>query len=353
MLDVSVVLPAFNLNVAFDAPAGETVAVLGPNGAGKSTLLAAVAGVTPLTSGRVTLGDDVLDDTAAGVHVAPRDRGCGVVFQDLRLFPALDVTGNVAFGLRANGMPRRQARERASGVLEDFGLGGLGQRRVQDLSGGEAQRVALARALVAEPRVLLLDEALSALDVRSRAELRALLRRVVRPLTIPRLVVTHDPVEALSLADRLAVLEDGALTWTGTPESLADAPATPFLAALTGLNVVPGVLHREGSSTWVATPGGPLYVVDDVLPAAHPVIAVIEPDAIVLSADRPEGSARNVVPVTVTEVRPQGGRVHVRLDGRPPLRADITVASMEALGLRPGTALFASIKATEIRVEPA
>src|SRR2546423_11615188 len=186
----------FNLDIDLTVEAGETVAVLGPNGAGKTTLLRALAGLVPV-SGRVTLDGRVLDDSAGGRHVPTEERRVGLVFQDHVLFPHMTVLENVAFGLRRDG-------ERIAGAwLERAGLGDKANALPSQLSGGQAQRVALLRTLVTEPRLLLLDEPLSALDVSIRAEVRRELARQLAAFKGIRILVTHDPLEAIALADRL------------------------------------------------------------------------------------------------------------------------------------------------------
>lgn len=343
---------AFRLDAELHAAAGETLALLGPNGAGKSTLLAALAGLVPLDAGRVVLDGSVLEDTAAGLRLAPEQRDVGVVFQDLRLFPALDVTGNVAYGLRARGVPRRQARRRAGEQLVAVAAADLAGRRVQGLSGGQAQRVALARALAVTPRLLLLDEPLSALDVHARGATRALLRRVLPAFSGPRVLVTHEPVEALALADRLAVLEGGRVVQDGSPDEVRQRPRSPFVAALVGLNLLRGRLRRDAGRSVVAGRDGELTVVADDLPAGSEVLVTCAPSAVALHDSRPHGSARNVLPAVVADVELDGARARVRLDARPSLVAEVTAAAVLDLQLAPGDRVWASVKATELRVEP-
>lgn len=189
---------------------GEVVAVVGRNGAGKSTLLHTVAGLVPLRDGRVSFGDETWNDTASGLHVSPEDRRCGVVFQDLRLFPSMSVRQNVEFGCRARGWSRERSRRRALEVLERTGVSALADRAAQSLSGGERQRVALARAIAAEPDVLLLDEPLTAVDAGSRAALRDYLAGTVADFAGSVLVVSHDEADVASMADR--VLDLGAIS---------------------------------------------------------------------------------------------------------------------------------------------
>src|SRR5437879_375683 len=197
------------LDLEVAAHEGEVVAVLGPNGAGKTSLLRALAGLLPLTEGRITLDGMVLEDPGATIFVPPEQRRVGMVFQDYLLFPHLSVLENVAFGLRSRGVRRAPARRAAAAWLERLGLRSVGDARPGTLSGGQQQRVALARALATDPRLLLLDEPLSALDVSIRAEVRRDLRRHLREFPGVNLLVTHDPLEAIALADRLSVIETG------------------------------------------------------------------------------------------------------------------------------------------------
>ncbi len=213
---------SLELDVEVAADEGEVVAVLGPNGAGKSSLLRALAGLLPLAQGQITLDGTVLEDPGKNIFVPPEQRPVGMVFQDYLLFPHLTVLENVAFGLRSRRVPAATARARA--WLERVGLTDLADVRPAALSGGQAQRVALARALATDPRLLLLDEPLSALDVTTRAETRRDLRRHLATVSGIRLVVTHDPLEAMALADRLIVIEDGRLVQSGPAAEVTARP---------------------------------------------------------------------------------------------------------------------------------
>ncbi|KDA44503.1 MULTISPECIES: ATP-binding cassette domain-containing protein [unclassified Frankia] len=200
----------FVLDVEVSVARGETVAVLGRSGAGKSTLLRALAGLLPLDEGRITLAGEVLDDPAEHRFVPSEQRPVGMVFQDYLLFPHLRARDNIAFGLRARlGQGRRHARASADTWLERFGIGHLGDRRPDALSGGQGQRVALARALASGPGLLLLDEPLAALDTATRREVRSFLHNVLPTLAAPVLIVTHDPTDAEVLADRILALDAG------------------------------------------------------------------------------------------------------------------------------------------------
>ena len=235
---------SFTLDASISAAPGEVLAVLGPNGAGKSTLLRAVAGLLSIDSGRLELDGAVLDDPATGVFVVPERRRLGVVFQDHRLFPHLRVLDNVAFGPRSQGVPRAEARASAARWLSRLGIADLARRRPARLSGGQAQRVALARALACEPAALLLDEPLAALDVQTRAEVQGELREHLDGFAGPTLLVTHDPIEALLLATRIVVLEQGRVAQQGTPAEITSRPATPYVARLVGMNLYAG--HAAG-----------------------------------------------------------------------------------------------------------
>ena len=228
-----------DLDVRLEVDSGGVVVLLGPNAAGKTTLLRALAGLVPLERGRVALDGVVLEDTAAGVRLPTERRPIGVVFQDYLLFPHLTVLENVAFGLRARGTGRAVARARAHDMLERVGLTDLASAKPRALSGGQAQRVALARALATDPRLLLLDEPLSAMDAGARAELRRGLSRHLAAFPGTCLVITHDPIEAMTLGDHLVVLEAGRVVQAGTPEELSSRPRSRYVADLARPEPVP------------------------------------------------------------------------------------------------------------------
>ena len=343
----------FEVRAELSADPGETVALLGPNGAGKSTVVAALAGLASPVAGRIAVDREVLDDAASGLHVPPERRQVGVVFQDRLLFPHLTALENVAFPLRTRRVRRDEARVRAREILRRLGVAHRAEARPNELSGGEAQRVALARALVSEPRLLLLDEPLSALDVRARAEIRALLRTVLAGFPGVRVLVTHDPVEAMTLADRLVLIEHGRVTQAGTPAEIRDAPRTPYAAELVGLNLFAGSLVRlDDGAGALQTPDGPV-VVGWPADAHEPVdaaLGLLRPADVSLFADRPDGSARNLLEGTVIAVSFEGDRARIRLDTHPPVVAEVTPGSVERLGLSEGVRVWASFKAVEVRV---
>ncbi len=335
---------SFTLDASITCAPGETVALLGPNGAGKSTVLRTIAGLQSLSAGCITVGDTVVDDPAAGVFVPAERRRVGVVFQDYALFPHMTVRENVEFGPRSTGLPVTAARH----WLEVLGVAHLADRRPPQLSGGQSQRVALARALATEPHLLLMDEPLAALDAATRMEVRGHLRHHLAEYRQGTLLVTHDPLDALVLADRIVVLEDGRVTQEGTTAQVAAQPRTDYLAALLGVTLLRG----RATGGVVACEGGGRLVVSDTT-VSEEVIALVRPQAISLHRERPEGSARNTWHTTVTGLEVQGDQVRVSLAGPPPLVAAVTPAAVADLGITLGAEVWASLKATDISVHPA
>ena len=345
--DIDLRLGRLHLRAGLQVETGEVVAIVGPNGAGKTTLLRAVAGLVPLDRGRVEVDGEVLEDAAAGVRVLPEKRPIGVVFQDHLLFPHLSAVENVAFGLRARGEGRRRARARALAWLERVGLSEHATRRPGTLSGGQAQRVALARALVTEPRVLLLDEPLAAVDASARVDLRRALRAELADYTGVRLLVTHDPLEAMALADRLVVLEDGRVVQEGPIAEVTARPRSEWVAAMVGLNLFRGRVE-DGSMALVE--GLSLTVVTDVRGEAF---AVVHPRAVTIHRLRPAASARNVWRGEADSLDLEGDRVRVRVGGPLPIVAEVTPAAVADLGLAAGGEVWVAVKATEVSVYPA
>jgi len=341
--EIELTLGALRLDVAV-AVGDEVAAVVGPNGAGKTTLLRAIAGLEPLQRGRITIDGAVVEDAARGVRLPPEERRVGVVFQEHRLFGNLTAVENVAFGLRARGVGRAEARRRAGEWLERLGAGQVAGRKPAKLSGGEAQRVALARALVTEPAVLLLDEPLAAVDASAKADLRHLLREELGRYPGSRLVVTHDPIEAASLAEQLLVIEDGRVTQSGPLAEVTARPRSRWVATMVGLNL----LHGSGEGNVVRLAGGEVLAVPGDVHG--PVFAAFRPNAVTLHRERPIGSARNVWAGRVTELHPAGDRARVRFEGAVPLVAEVTAASVAELHLADGGPLWASLKATEVDV---
>jgi molybdate transport system ATP-binding protein len=340
-------LGRLDLDVELNVEPGEVVAILGPNGAGKSTILRALAGLVAIDVGRITIDDRVLDDSVDDTFVAVERRPIGVVFQDYLLFAHLSALENVAFGLRARGTPRAEARRRAGEWLERVGLSGHASHRPHALSGGQAQRVALARALATDPRLLLLDEPLAALDAGTRSGVRHDLRRHLDSFDGMRILVTHDPVDAYALADRVAILDAGRVVQIGTIAEVTAHPRSRYVADLVGTNLVVGTV-TDGVLT---TDAGARVVIADAPPGRS--FAIIRPQAIALLRDEPVGSsARNVWSGTVGDIDRLGDRVRVGIVGALPLTAEITAAALEAMQLRPGDETHALVKATDIEAYP-
>ena len=344
---VAVQLGTLDLDVSIEAAPGEIVAVLGPNGAGKTTFLRAVAGLVPLARGRVTVDEVVLEDAARHVHLPPERRPIGVVFQDYLLFPHLTALENVAFGLRARGVTARDSRVRARSWLDRLGVGEYSETKPRALSGGQAQRVALARALATDPRLLLLDEPLAALDASARGAVRRDLKRHLASFAGIRIVITHDPLEAVALADRLVIVERGRVVQTGSPAEVTQRPRSRYVADLVGVNLLRGA----ATGGQVKLPGGASLQSADGVDGE--VFAVIHPRAVALHRARPEGSPRNVWRGRASVLDFQGDRVRVGVEGEMPIVAEVTPAAVRELDLAEGGEVWVSVKATEISVYPA
>ena len=322
--EIRVELGALALDIDMRLGDSEVDALLGPNGAGKTTLLRALAGLLPIDDGHITIGAEVVDDPGRRVFVPPERRSVGVMFQDYLLFPHMSARDNVAFGVREGGCSQREARRRADAWLEQVGLRDHAPALPRELSGGQMQRVALARALAVEPAVLLLDEPLAALDVQNRSYTRRTLRDALSVSRGARLLVTHDAVDALVLADRVLIMQDGRIV---------------------------NLYRGRGEGQCVVLDGGQRIVASE--PHEGDVLAVVAPHTVALSRTRPESSARNVWPATVDHLERLGTRVRVQLTGSIPVIAEITPAAVDALDLREGNEVWAAVKATEVEVYPA
>jgi molybdate transport system ATP-binding protein len=352
-IDIRLARADLQIHADLHASEGETVALLGPNGAGKSTVVDCVAGLLDPDEGRIAIDGEAWVDVANGRWTPAERRPVGVVFQDGLLFPHLSATENAAFPLRARGEDRSVARERATSLLARLGLPAARMdARPGELSGGESQRVALARALIHEPRLLLLDEPTASLDVRARSELRPLIRSILEGFAGVRVLITHDPVEAMTVADRIVVMERGEVTQRGTPGDLRNAPRTPYVADLVGVNLFAGRLEPldEGAGR-VVTGAGDVVVpwpADLRRGSVDGVLGVLRPSDVVLHTAEPEGSARNTVRGRIAEIAIEGERARVRLSGEPSVVAEITLGSVARLGLREGATVWASFKAVEV-----
>ena len=335
-LDVSVGLRAFDVALRL-ALGRETVALVGPSGAGKTTLLRAVAGLVR-ARGNIVCGDETWLDSDRRVDRPPERRSVGLVFQDYALFPHLSVAQNVAFG------GKRRARE----LLERLGIAPLATARPSEISGGERQRVAIARALAREPKALLLDEPMSALDPHTRGRVRGELADLLHDLALPTLLVTHSFEDAAALADRVGVIVRGRLLQLAAPEDLVAEPADGYVAELAGANLLPGDARRTGDGlTEIRLDAGATWYSTD--PASGRVDAVVYPWELAIAREPPADSALNHLQGEIRSVVRVGSRVRVAIG---PLAAEVTAASADRLGLRRGDVVVATAKATATRAVP-
>ncbi len=326
---------------SLDLAPGEFVALLGPSGCGKTTALRSLAGLEAIDGGTISID-------GADVSALPTNRrDIGMVFQAYSLFPHMTVLENVEFGLRMRKVAAGERRSRALEALELVGLGDRGERFAHQLSGGQQQRVALARALVTRPRVLLLDEPLSALDAKVRVQLREQIRRIQTELGITTLFVTHDQEEALAVADRVAVMRAGRIEQIGTPEDLYVRPGSPFVADFVGLsNRVPGSLERGAITAY-----GTTFAVLGEAPADGPVLAYVRPEDVVLSTAAASRAKDAGIPATVVASSFLGSlrRTAVRLDDGTLLSVQHDVALQPA----PGDAVRVSFRGNPVSATPA
>ena len=338
----------FTLDLELEIGAGEVVALLGPNGAGKSTALRALAGLLRLTLGHITIDGSLVADAGSGIHRAPHERPIGVVFQDYLLFPHLTVLDNVAFGPLVRGVEKRDARQRAAVWLSRVGIADLANAKPRSVSGGQAQRVALARALATEPQLLLLDEPLAALDAKTHLLVRTEVRRHLADFSGATLLVTHDPIDASVLADRLIVIEHGRVVQQGTPLHVARRPRSDYVARLVGLNLLAG--RGEGHRVLLPS-GGFIELAEHV---SGDVYVAFRPAAVSLFVHRPDGSPRNLWAGRLVTLEPHGEGVRVEVgevpDRTSSILAEITPSAVADLDLRPGSEVWAAVKASDIEV---
>ena len=348
------------LRASFGVAAGEVLAILGPNGAGKSTIAGVIAGLVPADEALVQVGARVLTDSERNLTVPTHDRRVGLLLQDPLLFPHLDVLGNVMFAARTRpdriGPDRIGARAAALRWLDAVGVADLAGRKPRQLSGGQAQRVAIARALAAEPEVLLLDEPLAGLDVAGAAAARAVLREVMAVGGRSTVLITHDVLDVLALADRVVVLEDGAITETGGVAEVLAAPRSHFGARIAGLNLVRGVL--TGTGTLAAAAGQSWHgIAAEPLATGQEAVAVFSPAAVSVFREQPHGSPRNSVRGPIVGIEAAGPVVRVRLedqsDATPGLAADISTEAMADLRLGVGDIVWLTVKAQAVLVHAA
>jgi molybdate transport system ATP-binding protein len=335
-VDITVPLRSYTLELAFRLDA-TTVALVGPSGSGKSTVLRAIAGLTRPSRGTVALGDELWFSTERRVNLAPDERAVGLVFQEYALFPHMSVRRNVAYG----------GTKRVDELLARLQIGALARDKPGQLSGGERQRVALARALARDPRVLLLDEPLSALDAHTKATVRSELRELLRELGLPTLLVTHDFEDAAVLAEHVGVIVDGKLIQIDTPQALVAAPASPFVASLTGANLLEGNARRRGDLAEILLDDGATVYSTD--PTTGRVGVVVYPWEIAISHGQPTDSTLNHLSGAVTSLVVVDNRVRVQIGH---VTAETSRESAQRLNLKEGSQVVASFKATATRLLP-
>ena len=333
-------LSARGFDVSVTLAPGETVALLGPNGAGKSTLLGLAAGLLRADSGSAVLDDTVLFDSAGpGTFRPPHRRGVSLLAQEALLFPHLSVEENVAFGPRSAGASRAAARATARHWLSEVEALELADRRPAQLSGGQAQRIAVARALASDPKLLLLDEPLAALDVSVAPALRRMLRRVLADRAV--LIVTHDVLDAYTLADRVVVLEGGRVVEQGATRDVLERPRSPFTAGLAGLNLLVGVRTPRG----IRLDDGAEIFGESALGVGSAAAAAVRPSAVRVSLDEPV--SRNRLRGEVLDLEPRGDLVRVRSTR---VSADLTPAVVADLDLVPGAIVWFGFDETDVSV---
>ena len=333
-------------NISLDVERGEYFVILGPTGAGKTLLLELIAGFHIPDEGKILI------DGADATKLPPERRNIGFVYQDYALFPHLSVEENVKFGLRLKNLPKSEIEARVKELMELFGISHLAKRRPRTLSGGEQQKVALARALAVRPRILLLDEPLSALDVPTQNALRVELKKLHRHFGTTTLHVTHDRAEALTLADRIAVMMRGSISQIGKPHEVFRKPANEEVAAFVGVeNVLSGRIIGSGGGVARIDVGS--FELLAVTPVKSGKVSVfIRPEDIVLSTapPTPKSSARNCITSRIVSVTDLGALRRVELDCG--LVALVTEQAAEELELRAEKEVFATFKATAVHVLP-
>jgi molybdate transport system ATP-binding protein len=330
---------------------GVTV-LFGPSGCGKTTLLRCLAGLEAPQSGFITFGGETWFDAARGIHRSPQERGIGFLFQEYALFPHLTVVENIAYGLRD--LPPPQRRERIVEMRDRLQLEGLDDRYPHQISGGQQQRVALARALARRPRLLLLDEPLSALDGTLREELRGQLRRILSRFDVPVIVVTHDRVEAIALGDRIAVMQGGRIRQSGDLAAVFAHPVDADIARIIGVEtILEGRITsvNDGLAT-VQIGAATLIGVAPPGDTEHVHVCIKGEDVTLQHGHRDHISVRNQLPATVKWMSPEGPLVRVGLDCGFELTSLITRPACEELQLATGTPVTALIKAPSIHLVP-
>jgi molybdate transport system ATP-binding protein len=345
--DIQLRLERISLEASLQVGPGQVLALLGPNGSGKSTVLNALAGLLKLGAGHVILDGVVLERPASRTRVRPERRPVALMFQDYLLFPHMTALDNVAFGLRARGTGKAQSRERAAAALERVGLTEVAAARPGAMSGGQQQRVAMARALVTEPRLLLLDEPLAALDVSTKTGIRRQLRSILRASSAANILVTHDLLDAVALADTMVVIERGSIVQSGTPAEVTARPRSRYVADLVGVNLLQGT----GRGTVVELDsGGELHAAS----GEHgPVLASVNPARVSVARERPGQAGQagaNCWRGTIEAVDLLGDRVRVNVAGPLPIIAEVAPSAVGELRLDDLGELWTCVDPADVQV---
>lgn len=326
--------------------------LLGPNGAGKTSLLRLLAGLNQPASGQIQLGERCLFDAEKRIDLPSEQRRIGMVFQDLALFPHLDVSGNIGFGLKMRGVSSSAGQNRVQQLLEKLAIEHLAKRNVATLSGGERQKVALARTLATDPQLLLLDEPTAALDPAARGEIRRWLQTVLTQLNIPTLLVTHDAEEVAYFRKRVAVMEQGKIVQQGSFHQLLREPASEFVARFVGVNYILGEVCEHAGKLIFCSRGGSKFLAPFEQVITGPAFMTVLPWDIALYRELPDGSPRNHLYGEIRDVVILGDRVRVTLEKEDKLVAEISTRGYLALGEpQPGEKFWAVFKAREARIE--
>ncbi len=337
----------FTMDVDLTVQSGETLALIGENGSGKSTTLKILSGLMKPESGKILLNDQVLYDSGTWTHIDPEMRNISYMFQNYALFPHMTVRENIAYGLVVRKRPIEEIKARTDELVGHMGLDQIADEPVTRLSGGQRQRTALARSLAPRPALLLLDEPLAALDVKTQENMRRELASVIRAENIPCILVTHSIIDALSIADRVSVIRRGTIVATGTPEDIIHDPAYGFSVS-ENPNLYRGEIQM-GKTRKVCVKIGEIYV-RAVTTLSGVVNVEIRPEELILSREKLASSAINSFQGTITEIRPSGLEMLIYVDIGIPLAAALTPQSVERLSLKMGDHIVVTFKATAVHV---
>lgn len=347
--DVRKMLRDFELNMSFTV-SDETLVIVGHSGCGKSTLLKLIAGLLSPDEGRILIGEQFFFSREKKYNVPTEERKIGFVFQNYALFPHLSVFENVCYGLDSKTFPKSERQRKTEQILTSLGIEHLAESMPQDLSGGEQQRVALARALVLNPQVLLLDEPLSALDITTRGHVRRGLKKTLSSLHIPKILVTHDYEDAISLGDRILVMDRGRVIQEGTAKELLMNPRSPFVADFSGTNFFFGTVLETGNGKTSVQAGKKSVMLQSNQTAEGTLSVMIYPWDIRLAKMRPANGTVNTVEGTVINILPYGNRVRVEMEGVLPLTAEIAAEALEHLELREQDKVYAMIEPASVQL---